>query len=126
MTMRLLSLESVNALRAKSKSVDLLPATAERVSSIACIRRSPNCPMAAKRAMRTVNAMPNFSPMRLVFKANSRECPLRPGYGVGRRIFQEQPRETMLSLRCEAFEMRRIATTCSKPRSDELCLCPKD
>src|SRR5450755_1511075 len=51
-----------------------------------CIRRSPNCPMAAKRAMRTVNAMPKFSPMRLVFNANSCECPLRPGQGLERRI----------------------------------------
>ena len=59
-----------------------------------CIRRSPNCPMPTKRAMRTVNAVPNFRPMRLVFNANSFERPLRPGQGLERRILQRQPRET--------------------------------
>jgi hypothetical protein len=73
--------------------------------------------MAAKRAMRTVNAMPNFGPMRLVFNANSCECPLRLGQGLERRIFPGQPRETMQSLRIGVFEMRGIARTYSKPRT---------
>src|SRR5271165_522138 len=90
----------------------------ESVSSIVCIPRSPNCPMPAKRAMRTVNAMPNFSPMRLVFNATFCECPLRPGQGLERRILQDQPHQTMQSLRIGVFEMRGTARTYSKPRTD--------
>ena len=54
--------------------------------------------------------------MRLVFNANSCKCPLRRGQGLERRILRGLPRETML--RSAVFEMRGIARTYSKPRTD--------
>jgi hypothetical protein len=65
--------------------------------------------------------MPNFSPMPLVFNANSGECPLEPGQNVERRVL---PEETMESLRIGGFEMRGTARTYSKPRTDTDPLLP--
>jgi len=47
------------------------PLKALRVSLTSCIRRSPNCPMPTKTAIRTANATPNLSPMRFLFTSNS-------------------------------------------------------
>jgi hypothetical protein len=44
-TMRLLSSEIINALRANCRLVVCLPVMFERESLISCIRRSPNCPI---------------------------------------------------------------------------------
>jgi hypothetical protein len=80
--------------------------------------------MPAKRAMRTVNAMPNFSPMRLAFNANSGECSLEPGQSLERRVLPEETEETMESLCIGGFEMRGTARTYSKPRTDTDPLLP--
>jgi len=66
-----LSLEIVNARRANWRSVNLLPVISERVSSIVCIRRKPNCPMASTMAIRTANATPNLSGMCLIVNSKS-------------------------------------------------------
>src|ERR1700691_191063 len=63
---RLLRLEKVNTSRASCNLSALPSVMLLRVSLISCIRRSPNCPIPTKRAIRTANATANFNPTCLL------------------------------------------------------------
>jgi hypothetical protein len=77
--------------------------------------------MAAKWAMRTVNAMPNFSPMRLVFNANSLVTALTGWAKVWKESLRAAARTRAMVVKRSAQERAYSFDIDQRKQADEVC-----